>query len=152
MRMSDWSSGVGSSDLEPLPTCRPQLRIKRKTIVFLGNFQSFFERAVVEAKNNVRIHLNEAAIAVPGKTLVARCGSKALNRLIVKAKIKDTVYHARHGHTRAGTHGYTQRVGSLYETLASDTLAMRDAVLAFLDRNIAEKGKRVPVRIVLGGR
>src|SRR3546814_10205946 len=57
---------------EPFPIFRPHLRIKRKTIVFLGNFQSFFERAVVEAKNNVRIHLNEAAIAVPGKTLVAR--------------------------------------------------------------------------------
>src|SRR3546814_12312739 len=75
---------------EPFPIFRPHLRIKRKTIVFLGNFQSFFERAVVEAKNNVRIHLNEAAIAVPGTTLVSRCGSKALNRLIVKAKIKDS--------------------------------------------------------------
>src|SRR3546814_6958045 len=117
---------------EPFPIFRPHLRIKRKTIVFLGNFQSFFERAVVEAKNNVRIHLNEAAIAFPGKTLVARCGSKALNRLIVKAKIKDSVHHARHGHTRAGTDGYKQRVGSIAETLASDTLDKRDAVLNFL--------------------
>src|SRR3546814_5495462 len=103
MRISDWSSDVCSSDL-----------------------------AVVEAKDNVGIHLNEPTIAVPGEALVARCGSKALNRLIVKAKIKDSVHHARHGHTRAGTDGYKQRVGSIAETLASDTLDMSDAVLHFL--------------------
>src|SRR3546814_5460544 len=48
------------------------------------------------------------------------------------AKIKDSVHHARHGHTRAGTDGYKQRVGSIAETLASDTLDMSDAVLHFL--------------------
>src|SRR3546814_4030299 len=95
MRISDWSSDVCSSDL-----------------------------AVVEAKDNVGIHLNEPTIAVPGEALVARCGSKALNRLIVKAKIKDSVHHARHGHARAGTDGYKQRVGRIAETLASDTLDM----------------------------
>src|SRR3546814_15099976 len=99
MRISDWSSDVCSSDL-----------------------------AVVEAKDNVGIHLNEPTIAVPGEALVARCGSKALNRLIVKAKIKDSVHHARHGHARAGTDGYKQRVGRIAETLASDTLDMGDAV------------------------
>src|SRR3546814_8039199 len=109
MRIRDWSSVVCSVDL-----------------------RSFIERAGVKAKNNVRIHLNEAARAVPGKTLVARCGSKALNRLIVKAKIKDNVHHARHGHTRARTDGYKQRVGSIAETLASDTLDMRETVPHFL--------------------
>src|SRR3546814_18979966 len=103
MRISDWSSDVCSSDL-----------------------------AVVEAKDNVGIHLNEPTIAVPGEALVARCGSKDLNRLIVKATIKDSVHHARHGHARAGKDGYKQRVGRTAAPLARDTLAMWASVLPFI--------------------
>src|SRR3546814_3125879 len=106
MRISDWSSDVCSSDL-----------------------------AVVEAKDNVGIHLNEPTIAVPGKTLVARCGSKALNRLIVKAKIKDSVHHARHGHTRAGTDGYKQRRSEEHTSELQSLMRISYAVFCLKKKN-----------------
>jgi hypothetical protein len=66
---------------------------------------------VVEAQHHVRIHLDEAAVAVPGEARVAGQGGKALDRLVVEAEVEHGVHHARHGDAGARADRDQQRVG-----------------------------------------
>ena len=71
-------------------------RVGRRPTFMLGLFQGSFEQAVVNSQNDVGIHLNETAIAVPRKPRVATASGQPIHRQIVEAKIKDGIHHARH--------------------------------------------------------
>ncbi len=64
-------------------------------------FENFLEQLMVETHDDIGIHLDEAAIAVPGETGVARIVAQRLHRAVVEAEIEHRVHHARHGGTRA---------------------------------------------------
>ena len=61
-----------------------------------------FTSALLHAEHHVTVHLDEAAIAVPCETLVARRGDECLHRFVIEAEIEDRVHHARHRVTSAG--------------------------------------------------
>ena len=65
---------------------------------------------VVDPEHDVRIHLNEAAIAVIGKPFVPGELGEALDGFTVEAEIKDGVHHPRHRCPRTGAHRDEQRV------------------------------------------
>jgi hypothetical protein len=77
-------------------------------LVLLGDLQRFLERAVIEAEHDVGIHLDEAAIAVPGEARVAGRGGEALDAGVVEAEVEDRVHHAGHGDAGAGADGDEQ--------------------------------------------
>ena len=51
---------------------------------------------MVNAHSNITIHLDKAAVCIPGKTLVACFVCKTDNSFVVKTKVKDCVHHTRH--------------------------------------------------------
>src|SRR3546814_10330521 len=73
---------------------------------------------------HVRIHLDEAAVAVPREPRVARDGGKAFDGLVVEAKVQHRVHHARHRHARPRAHRHQQRIAGIAECLARHRLDM----------------------------
>ncbi len=90
-------------------------------------FEDFLEGVVAEAHDDIGIHLDEAAIAVPGKTRVAGIVAERLHGLVVEAEIEHCVHHARHRDAGAGAHGEQQRLAGGAEMAAGDRLDRRYA-------------------------
>ena len=66
--------------------------------------------AFLHTHHNVSIHLDETAVAVVGKTVVAGQAGQPFDRGIIEAEVENGIHHARHGIARAGTDGNQQRV------------------------------------------
>jgi hypothetical protein len=101
--------------------------VEREALVFLGDLQRFLERAVIEFEDDVGVHLDEAAIAVPGEPCVFGGLREALDGLVVEAEIEDGVHHSRHRCAGAGADRDEQRVCGIAEGLAGDGLDVREA-------------------------
>ncbi len=109
-----------------LPVFRLHLGIVEEALVFLGDFQRFLEQSVIETQNNIRIHLDEAAIAVPGETRIAGSDREAFDRFVVESEIEDRVHHPRHRDRRARADRNEQWIGLVAQRLADRALDMRD--------------------------
>ena len=93
--------------------------------------------ALLDAHDDVAIHLDEAAVAIPGEALVLGRGDQRQHGLVVQAQVQDRVHHAGHRVPRAGADGDQQRHGGLVAELgAHDLLDEGHAVL--------EPGLRAP--------
>ena len=86
-------------------------------------------RSLLDTQHDVAIHLNEAAIAVPGKARVVRLLRQRFDRLIVQPEVQNRVHHARHRIARTGTDGHEQRIFQIAELLLRLALDGRDASL-----------------------
>ena len=58
--------------------------------------EDVLEDAVVDAENDVGIHLDEAAIAVVGEAGIAGARGEPFDGAVVEAEVEDRVHHARH--------------------------------------------------------
>ena len=102
-----------------------QLNILLYALSGLHFVDLLFKEALAQLHNNIRVHLDEAAVAVVCETGVIGFLGQALNSLIVQAQVQDGIHHAGHGLTSAGTHGNQQRVvhiakgfaGNLFQAL-----------------------------------
>ncbi len=92
----------------------------------------FFLRRGFEAHDDVAVHLDEAAVRVPGEALVAGLARQAEHRFVVEAEVEDRVHHARHRGARARAHRDQQRILGVAEAFAHLALDRRDAVLHFV--------------------
>ena len=128
---------------EILPMLRAHLDIGIETVVFLRDFERIFEAVMVEAEHHVRIHLDEAAVAVPREARIARAGGKAFDGHIVEAQVEHGIHHARHRNARARTDRDEQRIGRIAEHAAGGRLDMRDA--------LGDTGAQVVVEVFSGG-
>ena len=81
-----------------------------------------FIRPFLHAHHHVAIHLDEPAIAIPGKPLVLRGLGQGVHGFVVQAKIQDRVHHSRHRIPRARTHRNQQRHGRLVTELCAHDL------------------------------
>jgi len=68
-----------------------------------------FAFAFLHAHDHVAIHLDETAVAIPGKALILGGGGQRFDGVVVEAEVEDGVHHAWHGIARAGAHGHQQR-------------------------------------------
>ena len=68
-----------------------------------------FAFALLHAQNNVAVHLNKAAVAVPRESLVLRGSNQRQNGFVVKTEVQNGVHHARHGVASTGTNSNKQR-------------------------------------------
>ena len=98
-------------------------------------FDGQFERVVIftftflDAHDDVAVHLNESAVAVPGESLVAGGIDEALNRVVIQAKVEDGIHHTGHGVAGAGADGDQQRHGGFVaEFGAHDGFDLGDTV------------------------
>ena len=130
-----------------LPVVSAQFRVECVAMIFLGDFEGFLERAMIEFQHHVGIHLNEAAIAVPREPRIARCVGQPLDRFVVEAEVQHRVHHARHRHARSRTDRYEQRIGRIAEDLARHAFDMGDAVGNFDAQAV---GEFLPIDIIAG--
>ncbi|MCY1172797.1 hypothetical protein D9M73_129410 [compost metagenome] len=115
-----------------------EIGVEEIAAIFLGDFQRFLERIMIEFEHHVRIHLDEAAIAVPREARIAAGGGEAFDRLVVEAEIEHRVHHAGHRRARAGADRDEQRVGRVAEALAGHAFDMGDASRDFVAQALRE--------------
>ena len=92
-----------------LPVIGFQISITRQRLLQLVIIQHFFEKILRHAHNNIAIHLNKAAIAVPRKARITGMGGQRGYSFIVQAKVQHRVHHAGHRGARARAHRHKQR-------------------------------------------
>jgi hypothetical protein len=68
------------------------------TFGFLDFVDDLFKPRLGDFHDDVREHLDEAAVRIVRKPRVLRLFCQALDRYIVQAQVGDRVHHARHGH------------------------------------------------------
>ncbi len=98
-----------------LPVVGGQVGVEVVVVVGLVAVQHFLEMMVREVQHHVRVHLDEAAIAVIGEAGVARGGGHGFDRDVVEAEIQHRVHHAGHGRACTRTNGNQKRVGGIAE-------------------------------------
>ncbi len=102
---------------------------------------------MVEAEHHVRIHGDEAAIAVIGEAAVARQFRQRLDGLVVEAEIEHGVHHARHRGAPAGAHRDQQRIVGIAEDLAGQ---LADIIERLLDLRLQLLRIGFVVRVEIG--
>ena len=84
---------------------------------------------MLEAEHHVRIHGDEAAIAVIGEAAVAGQFGERFDGLVVEAEIEHGIHHARHRGAAAGADGNQQRISGIAERLAGQFADMLQRLL-----------------------
>ena len=77
---------------------------------------------MVDAEDDGAVHLDEAAVAVPGEAGVAAGFFEALDGGVVEAEVEDGVHHAGHGDAGAGADGDEEGLGGVAELQADVVL------------------------------
>ena len=92
--------------------------VKFAIVFFLCAVENLVELCFFNFHNDVGEHLNETAIAVICKTLVAGQVCKSNNGFVVQTEVEDRVHHAGHACTCAGTNGNEEGVFGAAEFFA----------------------------------
>ena len=95
-----------------------ELGVELDALLGLLGGDGILEELAGDAHDDVREHLDEAAVGVVGKARVLGLLDEALDGVIVEAEVEDGVHHARHGERSAGANGDEQRVLGVAELLA----------------------------------
>ena len=128
---------------------RRQLDVLRDALLFLHRVDELLEIFFADFHNDVRIHLDEAAIAVPRPAGIARFFGENFYDFFVQTEVEDGVHHARHGSARARTDGNEQRVLLVAELFAADLFHLGDV---FHDLRLDFGVDLAPVFIILRAR
>ena len=121
---------------EVLQVLGGELGVELDALLGLLIVDGVLEEVTVNAHDDVGEHLDEAAVGVPGKALVAGLLDEAVDGDVVEAEVEDGVHHAGHGERGAGADGDQQRVlgvaqllaHALLEVLAGGVDLVQDAV------------------------
>ncbi len=108
-------------DDDLFPVLGGHVGVEDMVLAFLVIVENVLERVMLEAQHDVRIHLDEAAIAVIGEA-VAGPFAQPLRGLLVEAEIEDGIHHPRHRGAGAGADRDEQRIGRVAEALAGNRL------------------------------
>ncbi len=132
---------------EMLPVLGRQVGVERETLALLVDLEDLLEIVVVHLEHDVRVHLDEAAIAVIGEALVARALGQRHDGRVVEAEVEDRVHHAGHRGAGAGAHRDEQGVRCIAEDLAGERADLGEALLDL----VGEFGRIGPaIRVVPG--
>ena len=101
-----------------MPVLRGQLGVLGHAGVELGVLDDLLEPMVIDAEHHGAVHLDEAAVGVPGKARVVRRRAEALDRHVVETEVEHGVHHAGHGDARAGADRNQQRLALVAELQA----------------------------------
>ena len=93
--------------------------------------ERLFKVMVVDAADNIAVHVDQPTVGVIGKTLLARGVGQAYNRLVVQPQVENRVHHARHGDGSTRTDRHQQWRLRIAEFLAEFLFQHGDI---FLDR------------------
>ena len=132
---------------QALPIVGLQVGVEGVALAVLVGVESLLEMMVLDAEHHVRIHGDEAPVAVIGEARVARRLRQRLDGRVVEAEIEHRVHHARHGGARARAHRHEQRVLRIAEAAAGEPAHIGESRLdlAFQLRRIG-----AVMRVVIG--
>ena len=105
-----------------------QLDVLSDLALLLHLVNELLEVLLADLHNDVGIHLDKAAVAVPRPTGVAGLCRHDLDDFLVKTEVQDGIHHTGHGCTGAGTNGNKQRILKIAELLAGDLLQLFDVL------------------------
>ena len=94
-----------------------QIGIVLRLDLRLARIEDMVELLHLDFERDFAEHLNEAAVAVVSKTLVAALCGQTGGGLVVQAQVQNGVHHARHGELRAGAHAQQQRIRRVAQLL-----------------------------------
>src|SRR6266581_4506130 len=106
------------------PVVAGQVGVQRIALAVLEGIENVLEVMMLEAKHHVRVHRDEAAVAVIGETAIAGHFGQGFDRLVVETEIEHGIHHARHRGAAAGTHRNQQRIFGIAERLAGQPADM----------------------------
>ena len=105
---------------------RSKLNVKLDSTFCFHFVDKLLEIFFADFHNNVGVHLDKAAIAVPSPTGVIGLFGHNFDNLLVKTEVQDGVHHAGHRSSCAGTNGNEKRVFKIAEFLAGNALKLFD--------------------------
>ena len=105
---------------------RRQFDVLCDALLFLHLVDELFKIFFADFHDDVGIHLDETAIAVPRPAGIAGFCRDGLDHFFVETEVEDGVHHAGHGSARARTDGDEQGVLFIAELLAADVLHLVD--------------------------
>ena len=94
----------------------------------LHGVDGVLEQVAVKPHDDVREHLDEAAIGVPREAGVLGLLDEAVDGLVVQAEVQNRIHHAGHRHGSTGTDGDEQRIFRIADLL-SDTVLKIETIL-----------------------
>ena len=137
---------------------RVQVGVAGDAALGLLRVQQHLERVVLEivelshTEDDVRVHLDEAAVRVVDEPCVARTCDQTGSGLVVQTEVEDRVHHAGHRNARTGAHGDEQRVVGVAKAGANDLLDLPDALGNLRLEAVRERTTVPVVRVAdLGG-
>ena len=99
---------------------RVQLVVHLDALLLLDLVDKGLEGGLGQLHNDVREHLDEAAVGVTRKARVICQLRNSFADFIVHAEVEDGIHHARHGSARARAHGYEQGLFRVAQRFAGD--------------------------------
>ena len=103
-----------------------ELNILSYAAGFLHTIDKLLKVLLADFHDDIGVHLDEAAVAVPCPTGVIGLGCHDIYDLLIEAEVKDGVHHAGHRSARAGADGYEQGGFKVAELLSGDLLQLFD--------------------------
>ncbi len=135
--LRELAPGLLAKEVLELPAQLLQ-RFGRKLIVvalaeaFLQVVQLLFQNILAQPDGRGRVHLQEAAVRIPGEARVLRVAGQTLDGLVVHAEVEDRFHHARHGTGGAAADRNQQRVVLVTQLLADCLLQPCELLTNFL--------------------
>ena len=129
------------------PIFAVEIGVERIALAVLVGVEDVLEMMMLETKYDIRIHRDEAAIAVIGETLVAGEVRQRFHRLVVEAKVEHGIHHARHRRPCTGAHRHEQWVFCIAEAFAGD---LADRLQGLIDLRFQLGGIRLFVGVEIG--
>ena len=114
-----------------------------------GGFKGvmIFSGGFLHSENDVAVHLNKTAVAVPSETGIAGSLGKGCNTLVIQAEIQNRIHHAGHGFASSGTDSHEKgHVFRIAELGAHDSLHVGNTSL---DVGFHGCGISAPVVVVI---
>ncbi len=103
-----------------------QLHVQLDALLLLHLVDELLEILLAHLHDHVGVHLDKAAIAVPGPAGVIGLVGDGVDHVLVQAQVQDGIHHAGHGGAGAGADGDQQGVLLVAELLAGDLLHLLD--------------------------
>ena len=103
-----------------------QLHVLRHALLSLHGVDQLLKVLLADLHDHVGVHLDKAAIAVPGPAGIVGLLGDHVHHILVQAQIQDGVHHAGHGSAGAGADGDQQGILVIAELLAGDLLHLLD--------------------------
>jgi len=99
-----------------------QLDVEGNALLLLHLVDELLEILLADLHNDVGIHLDEAAVAVPRPAGIVGLLGDDVHNVLIEAEVQDGIHHAGHGRACAGADGNEQRIVEVAELLAGDLL------------------------------